>query len=289
MTALRIDSHQHFWRYRQDDYPWIDERMALLARDYLPETLAPHLQQQSIDATIAVQARAGRAETAFLLELARDNARIAGVVGWEDLAAPQLADNVAQWGDGKLVGWRHQLQDEAEVAAFVGHPGFNRGVAWLQANGYVYDVLVFQRQLADVHDFCARHDGHWLVLDHLGKPALAAFDTDDAVFANWREALRRLAALPHVVCKLSGLVTEADWRRGLQPQDFGHIERCLDTALDLFGARRLMFGTDWPVCLLAASHARVVATLERWSARLSTAEQDAIWGETAIRCYGLRI
>jgi len=284
---MRIDAHQHFWRYRPEDYPWIDDSMDLLAHDYLPQTLAPQLQQQRIDATLAVQARSGRDETAFLLDLARDDARIAGVVGWEDLASPQLADHVEQWGGGKLVGWRHQIQDEADVAAFAAEPAFNRGVAWLQAHGYVYDVLVFQRQLPGIRDFCARHDAHWLVLDHLGKPELAAFERDRTAFAHWYEALHRLAALPHVVCKLSGLVTEADWRHGLRQQDFHHIETCLDAALDLFGAQRLMFGSDWPVCLLAAKHAKVVSVVEQWTARLSAAEQDAIWGGTATRCYGL--
>ena len=171
MGAVRIDSHQHFWRYRAADYPWIDAGMTVLAHDYLPDALWPLMHAQAIGASIAVQARAGRDETAFLLDLARDDARIAAVVGWEDLAAPQLADRIAEWRSPKLRGFRHQVQDEADAGAFVAEPGFNRGIAWLQANGYVYDVLVFERQMRDVWAFCARHDAHWLVLDHVGKPA----------------------------------------------------------------------------------------------------------------------
>ncbi|MGU7773503.1 amidohydrolase family protein [Burkholderia sp. MR1-5-21] len=288
MSAPRIDSHQHFWRYRADDYPWIGAGMDMLARDRLPDESWPLMRAQALHASIAVQARAGREETRFLLDLARDDARIAGVVGWEDLGSPQLAERVAEWRSPKLRGFRHQVQDERDVASFVADPDFNRGVAWLQAHGYVYDVLVFQRQLPDVRDFCARHDAHWLVLDHLGKPALADFDRDDTAYARWREALQALGALPHVACKLSGLVTETDWRRGLRAQDMRHIERCLDAALEIFGPQRLMFGSDWPVCLLAASYDEVASLVERWAAnRLSAGEQRAVWGDTAVRCYGL--
>lgn len=285
---MRIDSHQHFWRYRRDDYPWIGAGMDPLARDYLPDELRTLLPSQRLDASIAVQARAGRDETGFLLGLARGDPRIAGVVGWEDLESPQLADHVAQWGRDKLLGFRHQVQDEGDVAAFVARPAFNRGVAWLQANGYVYDVLVFQRQLPDVRDFCARHDAHWLVLDHAGKPALADFERDETAFARWRDGLRALGALPHVACKLSGLVTEADWQRGLRAENLDQIERCLDTALESFGPARLMFGSDWPVCLLAASYDEVASIVARWAeTRLSAAEQSDVWGGVAVRCYGL--
>ncbi|WP_431824545.1 amidohydrolase family protein [Burkholderia sp. F1] len=288
MTDLRIDAHQHFWRYRAEDYPWIGEGMHVLARDRLPDELHPLLRAHALDRSIAVQARAGREETAFLLGLARGDARIAGVVGWEDIGSPQLADRVAEWGRDKLLGFRHQVQDEGDVAAFVSRPAFERGIAWLQARRYVYDVLVFQRQLPDVREFCARHDAHWLVLDHLGKPALAESGRDETAFPRWRDALRALGALPHVACKLSGLVTEADWAQGLRPQDFSQIERCLDAALEVFGPQRLMFGSDWPVCLLAASYDQVVALVERWAAtRLSEPERRAVWGGTAARCYGV--
>ncbi|RQR59624.1 amidohydrolase [Burkholderia sp. Bp9002] len=288
MSAVRIDAHQHFWRYRASDYPWIGAGMDVLARDCLPDELRPLLQAHALDASIAVQARAGRDETAFLLDLARDDARIAAVVGWEDLGSPQLAQRIAEWGSPKLRGFRHQVQDEGDVASFVAQPDFNRGVAWLQAHGYVYDVLVFQRQLPDVRAFCARHDAHWLVLDHLGKPALAEFDRDDTAFARWRNELQALGALPHVACKLSGLVTEADWRHGLGARDLAQIERALDTALACFGPQRLMFGSDWPVCLLAAPYREVAALIERWAAtRLSAHEREAVWGGTAARCYGV--
>ncbi|WDZ97057.1 amidohydrolase family protein [Herbaspirillum sp. WKF16] len=288
MKPQRIDSHQHFWRYRPADYPWIGRGMELLAQDRLPCELHPMLGAEGLDASIAVQARAGREETGFLLELARHDARIAGVVGWEDLAAPQLAERVGEWGRDKLLGFRHQVQDERDVAAFLAQPAFNEGVAWLQGERYVYDVLVYQRQLPEVQAFCARHDRHWLVLDHLGKPALTEFGKGEAAYASWKAELEALGALPHVACKLSGLVTEADWMRGLRQRDYETITLCLDTALDAFGPGRLMFGSDWPVCLLAASYAKVAAVVRDWAAtRLSAAEQEQLWGGTAARCYGL--
>jgi L-fuconolactonase len=288
MKPLRIDAHQHFWRYRADDYPWIGKGMELLACDRLPGQLHPVLDAEGLHASIAVQARAGREETGFLLDLARADRRIAGVVGWEDLSSPHLAANVAQWGRDKLVGFRHQIQDEADVTAFVEAPAFNAGIKWLQQQGLVYDVLIHARQMAEVQAFCARHDRHWLVLDHLGKPALVDFGRSEASFNGWKRQLRALAAMPHVACKLSGLVTEADWLRGLRQKDYDNIALCLDTALEAFGPQRLMFGSDWPVCLLAASYATVAGVVREWAAtRLSAAEQEQLWGGTAARCYGL--
>jgi L-fuconolactonase len=287
MSAVRIDSHQHFWRYRAADYPWIGPAMDALARDYLPAALWPQMHAHALAASIAVQARAGRDETAFLLELARDDARIAAVVGWEDLAAPELAERVAAWRSPKLRGFRHQLQDEADVAAFVGQPAFNRGVAWLQRHGYVYDVLVFERQLRDLRAFCTRHDAHWLVLDHAGKPALAEFDRDATAFARWRAELRELAALPHVVQAVG-----ARDRGGLaaRPVRAGPAPR---RAMPRCGARRVRpAAADVRIGLarvpLAASYDEVASLVERWAAaRLSPAERDALWGGTAARCYAV--
>ena len=287
--TLRIDAHQHFWRYRAEDYPWIGAGMDVLAYDKLPADLQPLLQDHKIAATIAVQARSGREETRFLLDLAKNTDWIAGVVGWENLSVADLGERLSEWHAGdKLVGFRHQVQDEADARAFLEHADFNRGIALLQAQSYVYDVLVFQRQLADTQAFCARHDKHWLVLDHLGKPALREFTQSDAALARWKKELRALGKLPHVACKLSGLVTEADWQAGLQQNDYEHIRICLDTALEAFGPQRLMFGSDWPVCLLAASYEQVAQLVADWAeANLSRDEQAQLWGGTAARCYGI--
>jgi L-fuconolactonase len=278
---IRVDAHQHFWRYRAADYPWIDEELQVLRCDWLPQDLRPLLDAQRLDACIAVQARSTEAETDFLLELAHEHDWIAAVVGWIDLRADDLAARLARWdGEAKLAGFRHLLQDEADVTAWLENASFNRGIAALQDAGKVYEVLVRAPQLPGVPAFCARHARHWLVLDHLGKPAIGGSD-DDA----WLGQLRELAQLPHVLCKLSGMVTET----GGRPAVAGELHRYLDAALELFGPQRLMFGSDWPVCLLNAEYSDVVDIVATWSSRLGEDEQAALWGGTAARCYGLRV
>ena len=279
MSWMKVDAHQHFWRYDRADYPWIDAHMDVLRRDWLTGDLLPMLDAHGIECSIAVQARPGEDETDFLLALARLEPRIAGVIGWVDLRADDLAQRLERWQDRpRLLGFRHQVQDEADVAGFLGNPHFRRGVKQLQQDSRIYEVLVFARQLGSTADFCAACDDHWLVLDHLGKPAIR---NDD--HRSWRRDLQSLAAMPHMACKLSGLVTEAapggSFGRALDPY--------LDTALELFGPERLMFGSDWPVCLLAASYGEIADIIERWADRWSESEQRAGWGETARRVYGL--
>ncbi len=278
---IRIDAHQHFWRHAATDYPWMDARMGVLQRDWLPQHLRPRLDAAGIDACIAVQARAQEVETDFLLALARDYPWIAAVVGWVDLRAEDVSQRLERWhGEAKLAGFRHLLQDEADVPAFLADAAFNRGVSELQSRELVYEVLVRAPQLDAVAEFCARHDRHWLVLDHLGKPEIGG-----ASDAHWRAALRELASMPHVLCKVSGLVTET----GNRAVDDTVLRRYLDIALELFGPQRLMFGSDWPVCLLNAEYAEVHAIIEDWSTRLGFNERAALWGGTAARCYGLRL
>lgn len=280
--TLRIDAHQHFWRYDAASYPWMSADMGVLRRDWMPRDLRPLLDEQAIDACIAVQARADEAETDFLLELAGQHRWIAGVVGWVDLRADDLDARLARWQEEPaLVGFRHLLQDDPDVAATLSDTKFNRGVKRLQASELIYEVLVRgATQLSETPAFCARNDRHWLVLDHLGKPAIGGKDDTE-----WRNALRALAGMPHVLCKVSGLVTEI----GAHTVDDTVLRRYLDIALDLFGPERLLFGSDWPVCLLRASYAEVSQIVEDWSRALSADEEAMIWGGNAARCYGLRL
>ncbi len=283
----RIDSHQHFWRYEAPEFPWIGAHMRALARDWLPDDLRPLMQAQHLDGCVAVQARSTPEETDFLLALATQHRWITAVVGWVELRDGEVESRLARWdGQVALRGMRHLLQDERDIPALLARPAFRHNVAALQARGLVYEVLVHAHQLAGVADFCAELDREVLVLDHLGKPAIR--ERSDTAFEQWREALRPLAALPHVMCKLSGLVTEASWHDG---RLLGHtardFHRCLDTALELFGPQRLMFGTDWPVCLLALDHAGVCALIEDWAQRLSPDERLALQGGNAQRCYGI--
>jgi len=277
---MRIDAHQHFWYYQAQEFPWITAQMPVLRADFLPAALAPELTRHRFDASIAVQARCDMAETDFLLALARDHARIAGVIGWVDLRAADLRRRLARWeGAVKLKGFRHIVQDEPDATACLGDSAFNRGVAQVQHDGKVYELLLRAPQLGAAPAFCAAHDAHWLVLDHLGKPAIGG-DGDAA----WRRQLTALARLPHVVCKISGLVTETGGR-AVGNADF---HRYLDDALQAFGAQRLLFGSDWPVCLLAAPYERVHALIEMWAARrLSADERAAVFGDNARRVYGL--
>lgn len=278
---VKIDAHQHFWRYDAAAYPWMSADMQVLKRDWLPDDLRPLLEAQRIDACVAVQARAGDAETDFLLMLATQYPWIAGVVGWIDLRAGDVEQRLARWLEAPaLAGFRHQLQDEADVASYANDARFRRGLRLLQRQQLTYDVLVFAHQIEAVVPLCRDMDQHWLVLDHLGKPSVSARDHDE-----WRRALTALAAMPHVLCKISGLVTQAmDAAGELHADD---LRRYLDTALELFGPSRLMFGSDWPVCLLATSYARTAALIESWSARLARAERDALWCTTAQRAYSL--
>ena len=276
---MRIDAHQHFWIFDPPEYPWMDSDMQVLRRDWLPDDLRPLLEARGIDACIAVQARVRETETDFLLMLATQYAWIGAVIGWVDLHAGDLEQRLARWADApKLRGFRHPLQDEPDVGAFVNNPAFRHGVRQLQRLERIYEVLVFAHQLDAVRTFCGDCDAHWLVLDHLGKPAIRKRD-----HAAWRRSLEPIAAMPHVMCKISGLVTEAIDATG----QFEAVELrpYLDTALELFGPQRLMFGSDWPVCLLATPYARVASIVESWAAQLSVSEREALWGGNAQKIY----
>jgi L-fuconolactonase len=275
---VRIDAHQHFWRYSPQDYGWIDARMVRIARDFLPAQLQPELAVAGVDGCIAVQARCSAAENTFLLALAEQHAFVRGVVGWADLCAEDAPDVVAALARApKLVGLRHIVQ--AEPDDFLRRAEFQRGVGSLAAHGLVYDVLVYPRQLPAAIDFVRALPGQSFVLDHLAKPDIAA-----SQFDAWARDLRELARASHVACKLSGLVTEARWQQWHR-DDF---RRYLDTALDAFGPQRLLFGSDWPVCLVAAADYRAVHDLlATWSDRLGPADRDALFGGNAARIYRL--
>lgn len=289
---MKIDTHQHYWRYRAEELPWISETMPLLQRDCMPVDCSAALRAVNVDAVVAVQARSRVDETDFLLHVADCNPQVVGVVGWADLTAPGLEDQLARWGaHAAFKGLRHILQDEPDVEGWVNAPAIHQGLRALQQRGGVYEVLVRHPQLRSVTAFCARHDRHWLVLDHMGKPAVRDWAQQPNASHRWSRSLRELAALPHVMCKISGAVTETDWAThpAVQPADAETILACFDQALDAFGPQRLMFGSDWPVCQLAAPYARVHDLAHTWaSTRLSAPEQDAFWRGNAVRCYGLR-
>ena len=276
---MRIDSHQHFWRYSPAEYGWMDDRMTRIRRDFLPEDLAPLLAACGLDGAVAVQARSSLEETRFLLELARAHDCVKGVVGWADLRAEDLDDVLDELCQEPLLrGLRHVVQDEPDDD-FLRREDFQAGARKLAARGLAYDILIYPRQLDAAVAFATALPDQPLVLDHLAKPDIAGARTD-----NWRGGFRGLAALDHVLCKVSGMVTEAKWN-AWQPDDF---RAYMDEALDAFGIDRLMFGSDWPVALLAADgYQSVYQLVADWAAALSEDEQAKLFGGNAARFYGL--
>ena len=274
---MRVDAHQHYWRFDPVRDAWITPAMGVIRRDFLPGDATPLIAAAGIDAVVAVQADQSPAETRFLLDLAASNPFIRGVVGWIDLRADDLDEQLAAHAPARrLVGFRHIAQ--AEPNDWLARDDVARGVATLGRHGYAYDILVYPPQLAAAEVLVQRCEGVRFVLDHCAKPPLARGD-----LAAWRAGLAALARHPHVTCKLSGLVTEAAWDRWTDAT----IVPALDAALDAFGPSRLMFGSDWPVCLLAASYARVHDVVARWAAALGAGERAQLFGDTAVATYRL--
>jgi L-fucono-1,5-lactonase len=275
---MHLDAHQHFWRYRPETHPWISERMAVLKRDFLPADLEPLLDAEGLAGCVAVQAAQSLDETRFLLDLAERHPCVRAVVGWVDLVSPDLEHQLESLGGHpRLRGIRHIAQDEPDDG-WLAREDVIQGVAALGRRGLTYDILVYPRQLPAAIALARALPDQRFVLDHIAKPEIAAGRLDP-----WRAELQQLAELENVSCKLSGLVTEARWD-GWKPDDF---RAYLDVVLQAFGPGRLMFGSDWPVCLLAGSYADVIGLARRAIAGLSRAEQAAVLGGNAERFYGL--
>ena len=277
---MRIDAHQHFWKYNPARDTWITNEMAVLKNDFLPNKLLPELEANDIAGCIAVQAAQSVSETLFLLDLARKNKFIQGVVGWVDLCAGDIAERVqALAKDPKLCGFRHILQAEADE--FMLRRDFLRGIRCLgeSKTGLTYDILIYARQLPSAARLVAKFPDQSFVLDHIGKPAVR-----EGGYDSWARDLRVLAEHENVYCKLSGLVTEADWQRWTA-DDF---KSYLDLVLELFGVDRVMFGSDWPVCLLAARYDQVVRLISEYLQDFSISEREKIFGLNAKHFYGQR-
>jgi L-fucono-1,5-lactonase len=276
---VKIDGHLHLWRYAAPEYGWIDESMAALRRDFLPEDAKREMDRAGIDACVAVQARQTIEETQWLLDLADTHSFIAGVVGWVDLQADDVGAQLEQFARSpKLVGVRHIVQSEPDDR-FLLRPAFCRGISLLQDLDLSYEILIYPRHLSVAADFVARFDRQRFMIDHLAKP-----DIRSGAIREWERGLRRLAAFPHVFCKLSGLVTEADWDRWTPSQ----IRPYLDVALDCFGAHRLIAGSDWPVCTVAAGYGRTMSVATDYFAARPEGERDAVMGGNAQRFWNLR-
>lgn len=276
---MHIDAHQHFWMYNEREYGWIDDSMAALRRDFLPDDLKPELECNGFQGCVAVQARQTLEETRWLLELAENAPFILGVVGWVDLRSPQLRfelESLTRYP--KLVGVRHMVQSEPNEQ-FLLQPDFLRGIAMLEEFDLGYDILIYTRHLAVAAEFVAKFPRQRFILDHLAKPPIKSGAIDV-----WARGIRKLAALPNVYCKVSGLVTQADWH-AWNPED---MRPYLDVAFECFGPSRLMIGSDWPVCTVAGSYSRVVDVVKDYIRKFSPEEREGVLGGNAASFWRLK-
>jgi L-fuconolactonase len=276
---LKIDSHQHFWKFDEVRDSWITDDMAVLRNDFLPEELGPILAQHGFDGCVVVQSDQSPSENVFQLHHAARYPFVKGVVGWVDLQATDIADQLSELSQNDLLkGFRHILQGDADRALML-KPAFVNGVGLLKNFGFTYDILILPDQLQYAAELAAKFPDQAFVLDHIAKP-----DIKNKGIKEWAGALKELALHENVYCKLSGMVTEADWGNWRQ-EDFVPY---MDVTFEAFGAKRLMYGSDWPVSLLAADYGRVVGLADGYVSRLSINEQELFWGGNAIEFYNLK-
>jgi L-fuconolactonase len=274
---MKIDSHQHFWQYNPSDYVWMSEEHNVIRRNFLPEDLRPLLDACGIDGTIAVQARQMLAENDFLLELSCQNPLIMGVVGWIPLCDPNVDNYLAHYAlHHKIVGFRHVLHDEPDDD-FMLRKDFNEGIKALSRYNLCYDVLIFEKHLPQTLQFVDQHPGLTVIVDHIAKPRIQEGDFD----FRWEKNIRQLAEREHVNCKLSGMVTEVSGGKW----DFALLKPYFEVVLEAFGPDRLMFGSDWPVCLLQSEYHQWLETVINFIGKLSESEKSAIMGGNAARIY----
>jgi len=279
LGTMKIDSHHHLWSYNAGDYPWMTDDKARIRQDFLPADAAENFNASGIDGSVVVQARQIVEETDWLLGLAETNEWMRGVVGWVPLrenAGEPFLERFAP--HPKLVGVRHVVHDEPDDDFILGED-FNRGIRPLANYGLVYDILIFEKHLPQTIEFVDRHPEQVFVVDHAAKPVIRRDAFDEA----WARNIRELANRERVSCKLSGMVTEVrdpEWDTAL-------LRPYFETVLEAFGVERLMFGSDWPVCLLRSEYADWVACVEELVAGLSEDEQAAFWGGNVARIYGL--
>lgn len=276
--ADRIDAHHHLWRYAPDEYGWIDEDMAALRKDFLPHDLVREMAAAEIDGAVAVQARQTMDETRWLLQMADECNEIRGVVGWAPIAGEDFPGVMEEFEHRpKLKGLRHIIQGEKDEN-YILREDFNSGIRTLLGSGLVYDILVHERQLLQTIDFVDEHPEQPFVLDHMAKPLIR-----EGLLEPWASRIKELGKRENVWCKVSGIVTEADWSKWT-PET---LRPYLDVIAEAFGAERLMAGSDWPVCLVASDYSRWFEVLRGYFSGFSETEQNRIFGETAIEVYGL--
>ena len=274
---MKIDSHQHFWQYNEFDYVWMSEAHNVIKKNFLPDDLQPLLKENNLDGSIAVQARQTIEETNFLLALASNNSIIKGVVGWLPLCETDVEGLIEKYtAEKNIVGFRHVIHDEPDDL-FILRKDFNNGINCLKHHSLCYDILIFEKHLPQTIKFVDQHPEINMVIDHIAKPRISLSKFDHT----WAENIKQLAARENVTCKLSGMVTEVidgKWDTSL-------LQPYFDIVLEAFGPDRLMFGSDWPVCLIQSNYTKWVDTIKSFITPLSLFEQSAIMGGNVKRIY----
>lgn len=275
---MRVDSHQHFIKYKAEDYPWIDDRLAPLKRDFLPEHLKPLLDESQFDATVIVQARQSLEETEWILKIAEETEWVRGVVGWVDLCADDVGEQLQKYAQHpKFKGVRHQIHDEPDDRFMMGDRFLN-GLQQTFDLGLTFDLLLFPRHLPIAVELVEYFPGQPFVLDHISKP-----DIKNGVMEPWKTDFSRLAQYENVYCKLSGMVTEADWHNWKQSDFVPYLE----VAMEQFGPKRLMIGSDWPVCTVSRDYKSVMNIVIDFLKSYPEEVQKDILGRNCMRFYKL--
>ncbi|HEY4785774.1 MAG TPA: amidohydrolase family protein [Bacteroidales bacterium] len=277
---MKIDSHQHFWIYKKEEYSWMCGGMETIMKDHMPPQLDEELRKAGFSGSVAVQARQSIEETEWLLKLADRYDIIKGVVGWVDLQSSNLEEQLKKYSKHpRFVGVRHVVQDEPESDFILGK-NFLQGIATLKQFDLAYDILIFPRHLTHAIKFVEKFPEQTFILDHIAKPYIR-----DKKISPWKEDIEQLAAHPNVYCKVSGMVTETYWN-GWKPEDFYPY---LDVIFKSFGTNRVMIGSDWPVCKLAGNYSQVLSIVIDYMKDFPEKEKARVLGENAIKAYKLKI
>jgi L-fuconolactonase len=278
MIGMKIDAHQHFWKYNPEQHSWINPSMRAIRHDFQPTDITNILAQNNIDGTVLVQVDQTLAENDMMLALAEKHDFIKAIVAWVNFADPKLEHQLEQYKQKNIIkGYRHILQAE-NTADFLKNEAFLNGISLLEKYNFTYDVLIYHHQLTDALSFVKRFPNQKFVLDHIAKPDIA-----NAQLKTWAAQLKEIGKQQNLYCKLSGMVTQNHWNLWNEA-DF---DPYMQTALEAFGSERLMFGSDWPVCMLAAAYSQVHDIVHNFCSTLSNSEQSNIWGKTAQKFYNI--
>jgi len=276
--GMRIDAHQHFWKFDPVRDSWINDDMAVIQKDFLPRDLQPVLKKNDFDGSVVVQSDQSENENEFQLKNAEENDFIKGAVGWVDLRANNIEERLSYYSSfKKMKGFRHVLQGETDRSLML-KPEFMNGVSQLEKFGFTYDILIYPDQLKYVPEFVGAFMHQKFVIDHLAKPGIRNKEISD-----WKREIQNIARFENVYCKISGMVTEADWTNWKQDDFVPYI----DVVIEAFGPNRILYGSDWPVCLVAASYEQMLGIVQEYFSSFSETEQELFFGDNATKFYNL--